>query len=306
MRRWKPYPSPGRWLALVLAVVFTGGCIAFVMLVHRHFSGVPTAWTVNLDFYLQFLAAVAMLICAGSTWIRFVQAQTLWYGLDRNAVYISSLGNRELVPLDQIRRLDFGVQTGKLPRSLLQGIGCYWGDTTTNDQTAVYVRSTLPISRCLFIVTARGTYAISPSEIEVFVQDLEQRSNLGGTKRLIPETEYGPWVNMPFWNDYSSKLLLGLALFINVLAVGLLSWYYPSLNETVQMHFDAIGDGGELRARHQTLFLPLAALGVTIVNLFGAMLCFRYEKLVARLLQGASVVVQILFAVAVLMIIRAE
>jgi hypothetical protein len=35
------------------------------------------------------------------------------------------------------------------------------------------------------------------------------------------------------------------------------------------------------------------------------MLCFRYEKLVARLLQAASVVVQILFAVAVLMIVRA-
>ena len=305
MRRWKPYPSPGRWLALVLAVVFTGGCIAFAMLAHRHFSGAPVEWTVNLEFYLQFLAMLAMLICAGSAWMRFIQVQTLWYGLDRNAVYISSLGNRELVPLDQIRRLDFGVQVGKLPRSLFQGIGCYWGDTTSSDQTAVFVRSTLPVSRCLFILTARGTYAISPSEIEAFVQDLEQRSNLGATKRLIPETEYGPWFNTPFWNDYSSTLLLGLALIINVLAVGLLAWYYPTLNETIQMHFDAIGDASQLRPRYQALFLPLAALGVTSVNLLGAMLCFRYEKLVARLLQGASVVVQILFAVAVLMIVRA-
>jgi hypothetical protein len=305
MRRWKPYPSPGRWLALVLAVVFTGGCIAFAMLAHRHFSGVPAEWTVNLDFYLQFLAMLAMLICAGSTWMRFIQSQTLWYGLDRNAVYISSLGNRELVPLDQIRRLDFGIQVDKLPRSLFQGIGCYWGDTTSNDQTSVFVRSTLPISRCLFILTARGTYAISPSEIEAFVQDLEQRSNLGATKRLIPETEYGPWFNTPFWNDYSSTLLLGLAIIINVLAVGLLAWYYPTLPETIHMHFDAIGDASELRPRYQALFLPLAALGVTAVNLMGAMVCFRFEKLVARLLQAASVVVQILFAVAVLMIVRA-
>jgi len=305
MRRWKPYPSPGRWLALVLAVVFTGGCIAFALLAHRHFSGAPVDWTINLEFYLQFLAMIAMLICAGSAWMRFVQVQTLWYGLDRNAVYISSLGNRELVPLDQIRRLDFGVQVGKLPRALFQGIGSFWGDTKASDQTPVMVRSTLPVSRCLFILTARGTYAISPSEIEAFVQDLEQRSNLGATKRLIPETEYGPWFNIPFWSDYSSTLLLGLALFINVLAVGLLAWYYPTLAETVQMRFDAIGDASQLRPRYQALFLPLAALGVTSVNLLGAMLCFRYEKLVARLLQGASVVVQILFAVAVLMIVRA-
>lgn len=304
MRRWKPYPSPGRWLALVLAVVFTGGCIAFAILAQRHFSGISTEWTINLEFYLQFLAMLVMIVCAGSAWMRFIQAQTLWYGLDRNAVFISSLGNRELVPLDQIRRLDFGIQVGKLPRAMLQGIGCYWGESVDAEQTQVFVRSTLSMSRCLFILTARGTYAISPSEMEMFVQDLEQRSNLGATKRLVPETEYGPWFNTPFWSDSSSTLLLGLAIVINVLSVGLLAWYYPTLQETIHMHFDAIGDVSQLRPRYQALFLPLAALGVTAVNLLAAMLCFRFEKLVARLLQGASVVVQTLFAVAVLMIVR--
>jgi hypothetical protein len=137
---------------------------------------------------------------------------------------------------------------------IIASIGCYSGDTTTNEQTPMFVRSTLPVSRCLFILTARGTYAISPSEIEVFVQDLEQRSNLGATKRLIPETEYGPWFNTPFWNDNSSTLLLSLALVINVLAVGLLAWYYPTLHDTIHMHFDAIGDVSELRPLPSALF----------------------------------------------------
>jgi uncharacterized membrane protein len=101
----------------------------------------------------------------------------------------------------------------------------------------------------------------------------------------------------------SSIYLLALALVVNIIAVGLLSWYYPILPAEVEMRFDAVGGVSELRARHQVMFLPLAAFGVTLVNFFGALVFFRYEKLVARMLQGASVVVQILFCVAVIMIV---
>jgi hypothetical protein len=168
----------------------------------------------------------------------------------------------------------------------------------------VFIRSTVPPSRCLFITTATGVYAIAPAEIEVFVQDLEQRSNLGVTKHLAREIHYGPWFNTPFWQDRSSQLLLALAICINLLTVGILAWHYPQLGDTVQMRFDAIGDVAELRPRYQTLFLPLAALGVTAVNLLAATLSFRYEKLVAHLLQGASVVVQLMFCVAILSVVR--
>jgi uncharacterized membrane protein (DUF485 family) len=91
---------------------------------------------------------------------------------------------------------------------------------------------------------------------------------------------------------------------MNILAIGFLSWFFPSLPAEIEMRFDAIGGVSELRPRHQSFFLPLAAFGVTLVNLFGALIFFRYEKLVARMLQGASVVVQILFCVAIIMVIR--
>jgi hypothetical protein len=256
-----------------------------------------------LDFFLRFLGFLLMLFLAGTSWMRFLRVVTLWYGLDRNVVYIGSLGNQEMVPLEDILRLDFGVRVDGLPVPIIQGIGCYWGTGTSSDSASVMVRSTIPPSRCIFIVTHQGTYAISPEEIELFVQELEQRRDLGATKQHAIEVVHGPWFNTPFWNDVSSIYLLALALVVNIIAVGLLSWYYPILPAEVEMRFDAVGGVSELRARHQVLFLPLAAFGVTLVNFFGALVFFRYEKLVARMLQGASVVVQILFCVAVIMIV---
>ncbi len=305
MRRWKPFPSAGRWLALALALVFSGGSVFFGWLCAQRFSGTPTNWSVDLDFFFRFLGFLLLLFLAGTSWMRFLRVVTLWYGLDRNVVYIGSLGNQEMVPLEDILRLDFGVRVDGLPVPIIQGIGCYWGTGVSNDSAAVMVRSTIPPSRCIFIVTHHGTYAISPEEIELFVQELEQRRHLGATKQHAIEVIHGPWFNTPFWNDVSSIYLLVLALVVNVIAVGLLAWYYPVLPAEVEMRFDAVGGGSELRARHQVFFLPLAAFGVTLVNMFGALVFFRYEKLVARMLQGASVVVQILFCVAVIMIVGA-
>ncbi len=305
MRRWKPYASYGRWFALVLAVVFTAGTVAFTVLTSRHFRGEAMAWDINMTFYAQLIVLCIMVLCAILSWLRFLQVSTLWYGIDRNAVYIASLGDTEVVPLDQIRRIDFGMQVLSISQRLIQGIGSYWGEGVSADGTVVYVRSTVPPSRCLFITTVTGVYAIAPAEIEAFVQDLEQRSNLGVTKHLAREINYGPWFNTPFWQDRSSQLLLTLAICINLLTVGILAWHYPLLGDTVQMRFDAIGDVAELRPRYQTLFLPLAALGVTAVNLLAALISFRYEKLVAHMLQGASVVVQLMFCVAVLTVVRA-
>lgn len=304
MRQWKPFASNGRWLALVLAIVFSGGSLAFALLSNRHFEGPPSVWDINMTLYVQLVVMFLMLFFATLSWLRFAQVSTLNYGIDRNAVYISALGNTEIVPLAQIRRIDFGMQVNDISNRLLQGIGCYWGVGLTDDGTEVYIRSTVPPSRCLFITTENGIYAIAPSELEAFVQDIEQRGSLGSTKQLAVEVIYGPWLNTPFWHDTSSRLFLGAALCINLITVGILAWHYPNLAETVQMRFNAIGDVAELRPRYQALFLPLAALGVTTVNLLAAMLSFRYEKLISHLLQGASVIVQIMFCVAIYTVVR--
>lgn len=71
MRRWKPYASYGRWFALVLAVVFTAGTVAFTVLTSRHFRGEAMAWDINMTFYAQLIVLCIMVLCAILSWLRF-------------------------------------------------------------------------------------------------------------------------------------------------------------------------------------------------------------------------------------------
>jgi hypothetical protein len=100
------------------------------------------------------------------------------------------------------------------------------------------------------------------------------------------------------------RILLLIAFACNLLVLALLAARYPELSPTVQMRFNAAGEVAALRPRHQVLFLPLAAFGLGLLNTGLGLLLYRREQLGARLLQGASVLVQVLFGIAVFTIIR--
>jgi hypothetical protein len=70
------------------------------------------------------------------------------------------------------------------------------------------------------------------------------------------------------------------------------------------MRFDPVGQVADVRPRYQILFIPLAAFGLTLVNLILGMALYARQLLSARLIQGASLVVQILFAIALVTITR--
>jgi len=72
----------------------------------------------------------------------------------------------------------------------------------------------------------------------------------------------------------------------------------------IRMRFDAAGQVSDLRPRHQVLFLPLAAFGLSLFNLVLGLLIYRTQLVGARLLQGASVVAQLLFGIAAITIVR--
>jgi uncharacterized membrane protein len=154
------------------------------------------------------------------------------------------------------------------------------------------------------INTTAGGYVVSPADFDTFVQDLEQRRNLGATKPLAPTIEAGRMFLYDFWNDRTVRWLMIVAVLLNLLALALLAWRYPDLPATLEMRFDATGQAADVRPRHQVLFIPLAAFALLLVNLVLGLALYRRQTLSARLLQGASVIVQILFFVALATIIR--
>lgn len=303
MRRWKPHIGLGLWVAIVLLLAMLAGGTYIAREIAQALSGPPEAWPINLDLYWRGLALLACVVAIGALIYRIGAALTLSYDLDRNGLYITWLGNRAVVPLDQIFTVEPSVHAQRLPLGPLQMVGYRWGRTRTADGLPVHLFSTRSLSKSLAIHTRNAIYAISPADLDGFVQDLEQRRNLGATKSLAPMVEAGRVFLYDFWNDRIVRWLLLLAVVLNVVVIGLLMARYPQLGAAVEMRFNATGAATELRPRHHVLFLPLAAFGLTLLNIAVGLLLYRPQRLGARLLQGASVVVQVLFAIAILSII---
>ena len=302
MRRWKPKPSLRPWIALALLLAALALAIFLIVRLFHALAGPPAGWPIDTTLYFQVLLLVGALVVVGVLSYRVGSALTLGYELDRNGLYITWLGNRAVVPLERIQSVDVGVRQASMP--LLPGIAYLHGRGLTTDGLRLHLFATQPLARCLVIYTPGDAYAISPADLETFVQDLEQRRNLGATKPMAATFEPSRMFLYDFWNDGTVRALLLLAFALNLLVLGILALRYPSLAPMVRMRFDAAGQVADLRPRHQVLFLPLAAFAVSLLNVVLGLLLYRGQQLGARLLQGASVVAQLLFGIATLTIIR--
>jgi Bacterial PH domain len=280
------------------------GAVALGLRLAQALSGPPEGWPVTFGLYWQIMGLLGLLLLAGALAYRTLAAWTLSYELDRNGLYIIWLGNRAVVPLDQIQSIDLGVVPAHMPWRWMQGIGYYWGQGRTADGKRLHLFATRPPQRCLLINARDEVYAISPEGHDAFVQDLEQRRNLGATQTLTPSFEPSRIFLYSFWNDATVRGLLLGAFVLNLLVLGVLMARYSALAPVLRMRFDPAGQVADLRPRHQILFLPLAAFGLTLLNIALGILVYRRQQLGARLLQGASLIVQILFGIAMLTIIR--
>ena len=303
MRRWNPQSTPGRWFALILIVGLTAAMFYPVQHIIAAFTGSADQWRINLELYGWILLLLVLFLLTGILIYRAIAAFTLAYELDRNGLYIVWLGNRAIVPLDQIISVDIGATGLRMPWRPLQGIGYYWGQGRTEDDKLAHLFSTRSPQASLIINTENASYVVSPDDRDSFIQELEQRRNLGSTKAMDPMVEPGRIFVYAFWEDRIVRRLLVCAFLLNLINLGLLMWRYPSLPGMLEMRFDALGQVSEFRPQFQILFIPLAALAVTLVNIILGVALYLREQLSAQLLQGASVIAQILFLVALITII---
>lgn len=304
MRYWKPQSSIGRWLAVLLLIVVSIGGVVLGQRLTQLLAGTPEDWPINLQLYSQVLLFVGLTVFAGALLYRIIATFTLRYVLDRNGLYITWLGNRAVVPLDHIQSVDIGITGYQKPRQLLGGIGSYWGQSDLPDGKKLHLFATQPLSKCLVIQTANDLYVISPDDHVAFVQDLEQRRNLGATKPLSVAVEPSRMFLYAFWNDRTIRALLLITFVINLAVVAVIANQYPNLDANIEMRFDAVGEVTAVEPRHQILFLPLAALSLSLLNIVLGLFLYQSQQLGARLLQGTSVIVQILFGIAIITILR--
>jgi hypothetical protein len=304
MRRWKPQPSIGRWIALGLFVITLTALVVPFLQIAAIFRGLPADWAINSGLFGWFVLLIGLLAASVVFGYRTAAAFTLAYDLDRNGLYVVWLGNRAVIPLDQITSLAVGLDLAPTTWQTIQHIGYASGQIRTSDGHHVQLFTTQALASSLVVHTPDMSYVISPADHESFVQDLEQRCNLGATKPLAVAVETGRMFLYAFWSDPTIYWLLAIAALLNLITLAILTSRYPNLAPMLQMRFDPTGQAADIRPRHQVLFIPLAAFGLTLVNLILGIALYRRQQLSAYLLQGASIIMQILFAIALITIIR--
>jgi hypothetical protein len=304
MRRWRPQPSAGPWIALVLLIAALAAALWPARRIAAAFAHPPDLWQIDLGLYGWAVLLFGLVLLAAALLYRVAAALTLSYELDRNGLYIRWLGNRAIVPLEQIESIDAGVTGLRMPWGPLQRIGYWWGRAYDASQRPIHLFASASPASALLISTPDAGYLVSPDDYETFVQDLEQRRNLGATKSLAPTVQAGRMFLYEFWNDSAVRWLAVVATLLNLVTFAILAWRYPQLPGMLEMRFDATGQAADVRPRYQVLFLPLAAFGLLLVNLVLGLATYRRQQLGARLLQGASVIVQLLFFIALATIIR--
>jgi hypothetical protein len=290
-------------VGLLLLLLCVGGIAALgAQMVWMLFQP-PEAWRIDMEIYGQLVALVALLLCSGFLLYRVMGALTLSYQMDRNGLYIVWIGNRAVIPLSQIESLSKGAPGAQVTLLHLRRIGYYWGRGRTEDGRLLHLFTTSSLNNSLVIHTEDEAYVISPAAQDSFVQELEQRRRIGAVKSLRPTFEPGRVFFYAFWNDRVVRWALILTFGLNLLLVGALALRYPELEPMVSMRFNAAGQVTELRPRHQVLFMPLAAFGLSLINAGLGISFYRRNKTSARLLQLGSVFVQIMFGVALLAVL---
>lgn len=301
MRRWKPQRSWRLGAAAVLLILTVGAAVYLVMQLGAALARPPETWKVDATLFVRYLGLLALLSLAGVLVYRIAAALSLVYTLDRNGLYIHWLGNRAVVPLGQIERIEVGLSRSRSPWI---GLGFIRASLRLPEGRVVHCFSTVPLHRSLIIHTASESYAISPQDTDGFVQDLEQRQRLGAIQHLTPGIEAGRVFAYAFWRDPLARGGVIGAFFVNLALLGALTTLYPYLPEMLGLRTDAFGETAALAPRYQIFTLPLAGAAILFLNLGLGLWLYRREPLGARTLQLASAMVQVLFVVAALTVLR--
>jgi hypothetical protein len=303
MRTWKPQAAFGRWIALIVLIGALGGAVALASELLRTVLQPPEQWPIDGDLYLRILGLLGLLVLAGVALYRFAGALSMRYAVDRNAVYVTWLGNRVVIPLTQIEAIDRGVLEHNTLQFFLRSFGYYHGQIRLEDERRLHLLTTVSPTRSLVIYTASDAYAIAPDDVDAFTADLEQRRRLGAIQQLAPTFNSGRLFLYAFWSDPIVRAALLAAITLNLLLLGFLMVRYPGLDPFVEMRFTAAGEVAEMRPRHQVLFTPMAASVILLLNAGLGLMLYKREQVGARLLQFGSLLVQVLFGVAALSII---
>jgi hypothetical protein len=226
------------------------------------------------------------------------------YALDRNSFVIRWGPIREIIPMGDVQRVIAAADLGPNLKLLRVPLPNWWiGSGRHPELGKINFYSNAPLSRQVIIVTPDLSYAISPYDVEGFLEAFRVRFEMGPTQAVRPARLTPRFMGWPIWQDRVAQWLVLIAIALNAVLFAATFARYPALPNQIVLHFDALGAPDRFGGRPLVFAPPIIALQLFVVNFFIALGVYvRGERLAAYLAWGGSAIIQLLFLVATITI----
>ena len=181
--------------------------------------------------------------------------------------------------------------------------GFYLNRANVSSLGPVQFYSTRPLAGTLLVRTARQTYAISPREPQQFVREFNLRRKLGAIETVEEGVLPGPFLTHPLWHDRLGRGLILAGVVLNLILYIYLIVRFNNLQPSLRIHFDKFGKPDKIGSRDELMLLPFIGLLAVIGNSILGAFIHPKDRIPAYLLYGAAILLQVLTAVAVLVIL---
>lgn len=215
------------------------------------------------------------------------------YEMDRNAVIIHWGGIQHQIPMASVGSVLYGAEvTGLRLHPGFRWPGYFVGLGEAPDIGPILFFATQRLSSQIIIRTSGMAYAISPKDLEEFLQMFRERLDMGPTQEVEESSKQPHFLDWVIWKDRFGLSVLSGSVTLLILLVGLLCWRYPYLPAEIAMRFSPSGEALLVAAASRIFYI--AFLGVIFLFINGGLglLLYHRERTAAYFLWGGLLAVQ--------------
>lgn len=284
---YAPLPEQSRWQGLALL----GWLLLMDGLLLMWLARKPVDW-MSFVLALLLLATIPLLIhVAIRTWGAF----NLEYWLDRNALRVRWAGMCQVIPLNRIQRIVQGAHEFAAQPLLSEWPSPFVRSQRGSGGQRLVRLASAPLDACLLIETDEGIFAISPSQPDAFLAELQSLNRLGPARTLPLERQRPTNLYALATESATGRWLLLAGLFGCLALFGYVMIRFPHLPDTLVFHYNSQGLPDSIRPKSVLFLLPIIGLLAFLANSAGGLwMKLRSHPSGANLFWAGTLLVQIL------------
>jgi hypothetical protein len=252
----------------------------------------------GITFSFAFLVLLSLPVTALIAY-RLYDLLYLRYEFDRNRLMIVTAATKQIVPMQSIERIIDGQGTDLQAR--IKGLvwpGCFIGTGDVCGVGLTLFYGITPARHQAIIVTPSLAYGVSVPDMDAFRDVFLACQGLGQATEVHQESIQADYVRWPIWTDRVAQVVLAGGILLSALLFAILLFRYPHMPNLLPMHYDAAGRVDRIAPRSEAFDLPVIGLIAWATNSVLGAVFYRRERMLSYLAWSGTLVVQVLFLLA--------